>query len=185
VRLGAGNIIFQSLGGPNSGQKGSILFLEYFFFLGGGDAAKLRWREGAQRPVWRVTEPKKTGARSARARTRGQNPLVVNIQTDICSTVPFFKIDEPFFLFWYIFIGVSSILRVHFVPSLVHGFWGQASNQGSALRQAGYNYHLAMPHPTFFAHSLISNPLERFRVRHCVKLKKEFFCWIRFFEEKT
>jgi hypothetical protein len=31
---------------------------------------------GAQRPVWRGNEPKKTGARSARARTRGQNPLV-------------------------------------------------------------------------------------------------------------
>ncbi len=78
MRRGAGNIIFQSLGGPNSGQKGSILFLDYFF--GGGDAAKLRWREGAQRPVWRNNEPKKTGARSARARTRGHNPLV----NDIC-----------------------------------------------------------------------------------------------------
>jgi hypothetical protein len=33
--------------------------------------------EGAQRPFWRVNEPKKTGARSARARTRGQNTLVV------------------------------------------------------------------------------------------------------------
>jgi hypothetical protein len=31
---------------------------------------------GAKRPVWRGNEPKKTGARSARARTRGQNPLV-------------------------------------------------------------------------------------------------------------
>ncbi len=31
---------------------------------------------GAQRPVWRGNELKKTGARSARARTRGQNPLV-------------------------------------------------------------------------------------------------------------
>ena len=31
---------------------------------------------GAQRPVWRGNEPKKTGARSARARTRGQNTLV-------------------------------------------------------------------------------------------------------------
>jgi hypothetical protein len=31
---------------------------------------------GAQRPVWLGNEPKKTGARSARARTRGQNPLV-------------------------------------------------------------------------------------------------------------
>jgi hypothetical protein len=31
---------------------------------------------GAQRPVRRGNAPKKTGARSARARTRGQNPLV-------------------------------------------------------------------------------------------------------------
>jgi hypothetical protein len=31
---------------------------------------------GAQRPVLRGNELKKTGARSARARTRGQNPLV-------------------------------------------------------------------------------------------------------------
>jgi hypothetical protein len=61
------------------GLKGSILFLEivYLFFIFGG-AAKLRW-EGAQRPFWRVNEPKKTGARSARARTRGQNPLVIQI----------------------------------------------------------------------------------------------------------
>jgi hypothetical protein len=34
---------------------------------------------GAQRPVGRGNEPKKTGARSARARTRGQNPLVKQI----------------------------------------------------------------------------------------------------------
>ncbi len=34
---------------------------------------------GAQRPIWRVNEPKKTGARSARAHTRGQNPLVYHI----------------------------------------------------------------------------------------------------------
>ncbi len=33
----------------------------------------------AQRSVWRGNEPKKTGARSARARTRGQNPLVLHI----------------------------------------------------------------------------------------------------------
>ncbi len=46
----------------------------FFFILGG--AAKLRWAGGAQRPVGRGNEPKKTGARSARARTRGQNPLV-------------------------------------------------------------------------------------------------------------
>jgi hypothetical protein len=34
---------------------------------------------GAQRPVGRGKEPKTTGARSARARTRGQNPLVYHI----------------------------------------------------------------------------------------------------------
>ncbi len=43
-------------------------------------AAKLR-RGGAQRPVGPGNEPKKTGARSARARTRGQNPLVYHIFT--------------------------------------------------------------------------------------------------------
>ncbi len=35
----------------------------------------------AQRPVWRGNEPKTTGARSARARTRGKNQLVLYIQT--------------------------------------------------------------------------------------------------------
>jgi hypothetical protein len=48
-----------------------FLFLEYE-----EKAAKLRWVGGAQRPVWRGNEPKMTGARSARARTRGKNPLV-------------------------------------------------------------------------------------------------------------
>jgi hypothetical protein len=58
------------------------LFLEivYFFILGG--AAKLQWAGGAKRPVGRGNEPKKTGARSARARTRGQNPLVINKDND-------------------------------------------------------------------------------------------------------
>ncbi len=37
------------------------------------------WGGGAQRPVWGGNEPKKTGARSARSRTRGQNPLVIYI----------------------------------------------------------------------------------------------------------
>jgi hypothetical protein len=43
-------------------------------------AAKLRWARGggAQRPAVQVSELKKTGARSARARRRGQNPLVSN-----------------------------------------------------------------------------------------------------------
>jgi hypothetical protein len=44
-----------------------------FLFLG-----KQRSCDGGRAaPVWRVYVPKKTGARSARARTRGQNPLVV------------------------------------------------------------------------------------------------------------
>ncbi len=38
---------------------------------------------GAQLPVWHVNEPKKTGARSARARTRGQNPLVKDIMCNL------------------------------------------------------------------------------------------------------
>jgi hypothetical protein len=58
-------------GGPSSGLKGNSRF---FYFCG---APKLRWAGGAQRPVGRVNEPKKTGARSARARTRGQNLLVI------------------------------------------------------------------------------------------------------------
>jgi hypothetical protein len=40
--------------------------------MGGGEV-------GAQRPVLRSNELKKTGARSARASTRGQNPLVYHI----------------------------------------------------------------------------------------------------------
>ncbi len=66
-------------GGPSLGPEGmgSILFLEIVFFLLGG-AAKLQWAGGAQRPVGRGNEPKKTGAR-----TRGQNPLVYYIR-QIC-----------------------------------------------------------------------------------------------------
>ncbi len=39
---------------------------------------------GAQRPALQVSELKKTGARSARARTRGQNPLVNNNTIEFC-----------------------------------------------------------------------------------------------------
>ncbi len=59
------------------GLKEDILFLEIVYFLILGVAAKLRWAGGAQRPVGRGSEHKNTGARSARARTRGQNPLVL------------------------------------------------------------------------------------------------------------
>jgi hypothetical protein len=59
-----------NLGGPSS------IDLAYFW----GSNYKQRSCDGrgggAQRPVWCGNELKKTGARSARARTRGQNPLV-------------------------------------------------------------------------------------------------------------
>jgi hypothetical protein len=66
-------------GGPSSDQNGSILFLEIvdFLFLGSSEAA-MGWG-GAQRPFGCGNETKKTGARSARARTRGQSPLVYHI----------------------------------------------------------------------------------------------------------
>ncbi len=63
-------------GDPSLGLKEDILFLETVNFYSFEGASKLRWAGGAQRPVGRVNEPNKTGARSARARTRGQNPLV-------------------------------------------------------------------------------------------------------------
>jgi hypothetical protein len=44
---------------------------------------------GAQCPVWHSNEPKKTGARSARARTRGQNPLVQNNKMQTTSSITF------------------------------------------------------------------------------------------------
>ncbi len=43
------------------------------FYFGGSSEAAMGGRAA---PVGRGNEPKKTGARSARARTRGQNPLV-------------------------------------------------------------------------------------------------------------
>ncbi len=53
----------------------AFCFWKYFW---GGGAAKLRWTGARSAPVLRINEPKKTGAHSARARTRGQNPLVHN-----------------------------------------------------------------------------------------------------------
>jgi hypothetical protein len=74
---GAEYLIFHSLFGP-LGSRSLIVFYIYFR----GQNKKQRscdGRGGAQRPVWLDNEPKKTGARSARARTRGQNPLVNHI----------------------------------------------------------------------------------------------------------
>ena len=61
------------------GLKEDILFLEIVYFLFWGEQRSCDGRGGAQRPVRRGNEPKKTGARSARARTRGKNPLFYHI----------------------------------------------------------------------------------------------------------
>jgi len=50
---------------------------------------------GAQRPVGRGNAPKKTGARSAQARTRGQNPLVYNTPLLYYSTFCLWFIKLP------------------------------------------------------------------------------------------
>ncbi len=64
-------------GGPSSGLKEALVSGNSKYFLADEDeAAKLRLAGGAQRPVWYVNKPNKTGARSAPSRTRGQNPLV-------------------------------------------------------------------------------------------------------------
>jgi hypothetical protein len=54
----------------------SSIYFIYFFGCRIRNSEAATSGGGAQRPVWRVNEPEKTGARSARARTRGQNPLV-------------------------------------------------------------------------------------------------------------
>ncbi len=90
-RWGAGNIKYHSLGGPvekytplarrpEFGPEGKhfVTGNSLFFIMGGSSEAAMGGGGGAQRPVWRGNEPKKTGARSARARTRGQNPPVYN-----------------------------------------------------------------------------------------------------------
>jgi hypothetical protein len=63
---------------PEFGPEGKHFVFGIFFKFGGSSEAAMGGRGGAQRPIWRVNEPKMTGARSARARTRGQNPLVIN-----------------------------------------------------------------------------------------------------------
>jgi hypothetical protein len=63
-------------------SRGRPEFDSFFFIYFQGSNKKQRscdGRGGAQRPIWLGNEPKKTGARSARARTRGQNPLVFQI----------------------------------------------------------------------------------------------------------
>ncbi len=69
------------------GLEGDILFLEIVFFVWGSSEAAMG--DGARSaPVGRGKEPKKTGARSARARTRGQNRLVNNSHINSRTTTP-------------------------------------------------------------------------------------------------
>ncbi len=100
VGRGTGGLLFQSLCGPverkaldvgglSSSLKKSIYFLEspspwrpslidFIYFWGSNKKQRsCDGRVGRAAPVWRGNEFKKTGARSARARTRGQNPLVI------------------------------------------------------------------------------------------------------------
>jgi hypothetical protein len=81
-------------GGGGKGQS----TIDFIYIWGSNKAAKLRWAGGAQRPVGRGNESKKTGARSARARTRDQNLLVQYIRK------PFLIFDfasEPFRISFY------------------------------------------------------------------------------------
>jgi hypothetical protein len=54
----------------------------------------MRWAGGAQRPVWRVYEPGKVGALSARARTCGQNRQVEDKRTKSDVFVSFVKVSK-------------------------------------------------------------------------------------------
>ena len=71
LQLGSECPAYQSQGGQvvEFGPEGKhFVSAKSIFFLGGGDekeAAKQRWAGGAQRPVSRVNEPKKTGGGSA------------------------------------------------------------------------------------------------------------------------
>ncbi len=64
---------------PKLGPEGKHFVSGLFLYFGACSEAAMGGG-GAQRPVCRVNEGK-TGARSARARTRGQNPLVYHIFT--------------------------------------------------------------------------------------------------------
>ncbi len=64
---------------PELGSEGKHFVSENSLFFIFGGAAKLRGGRAAA--IWGFNEPKKTGARSARARTRGQNPLVLEKNT--------------------------------------------------------------------------------------------------------
>jgi hypothetical protein len=77
---------------PEFGPEGKHFDSGTFFYFEG--AVKLRWAGGgAQRPVWRVNKPKKTGAR-----TRGQNPLVC-LEFFLHKIYFLFKYDKDLIIF--------------------------------------------------------------------------------------
>ncbi len=67
------------VGGPSS--------IDLIYFWGSNKKQQCDGRGGAQRPVSGSIKLKKTGARSARARTRGQNPLVINNDGGISAAI--------------------------------------------------------------------------------------------------
>ncbi len=69
---------------PEYGPEGKHFVSGLFFYFGGCSEAAMDGGRGAKRPVWAGNELKKKGARSARARTRGQNPLVLYIVLLYC-----------------------------------------------------------------------------------------------------
>ncbi len=75
---GAGDLIFHSLCGKKKAlDVGGPSSIDFIYFWGSNKKQRsCDGGEGAQRPDWGGNELKKTGARSARARTRGQNQLV-------------------------------------------------------------------------------------------------------------
>ncbi len=79
--------------------------------LGGSSEAAMG---AAQRPVWRGKEPKNTGARSARARTRGQNPLVYLIILEA---------------------GGDSHLEISVIPMLAHILYPREYSHGARVWQ--------------------------------------------------
>jgi hypothetical protein len=103
-----------------------FLFLEMVdFFWGGGEQRSCDGR-GGRRPVWRVNEPKKTGAHSARARserarTHGQNPLVLN--TTVLKYVQYYNfflhsescvhVLRPDIFYFYIYIFFNAFCKIN------------------------------------------------------------------------
>ncbi len=70
-------------GGGGGGQGKE--FDRFYLFLGSSEAAMGGGARSA--PFCMTMSPKKTGARSARARTRGQNPLVFFVCVCVCVCV--------------------------------------------------------------------------------------------------